>query len=86
MSWNGRTTTFSFLHAPYNSKMEIARERFLDDTRTYHLTLGLRSRTTAAHSLLSELTDDEKAQVSEAIVRALDDVERILRAKQAKKA
>ena len=66
--------------------MEIARERFLDDTRTYHLTLGLRSRTTAAHSLLSELTDDEKAQVSEAIVRALDDVERILRAKQAKKA
>lgn len=59
--------------------MEIARERFLDDSRTYHLTLGIRSRTTAAHSLLSELTDEECAQVSAAIVRALDEVERIVR-------
>lgn len=63
--------------------MEIARERFLDDTRTYHLTVGLRSRTTAAHSLLSELTDEERAQVSAAIVHALDEVERILRSKMA---
>ena len=61
--------------------MEIARERFLDDTRTYHLTVGLRSRTTAAHSLLTALTDDERAQVSAAIVHALDEVERIRRAK-----
>jgi hypothetical protein len=59
--------------------MEIARERFLDDTRTYHLSIGLRSRTTAAHSLLTALTDDERAQVSAAIVRALDEVERIVR-------
>ena len=59
--------------------MEIARERFLDDTRAYHLTVGVRSRTTAAHSLLSGLTDDERAQVSAAIVRALDEVERIVR-------
>lgn len=65
--------------------MEIARERFLDDTRTYHLTVGLRSRTTAAHSLLSDLTDDERAQVSAAIVRALDEVEKILRAKQSRR-
>ena len=61
--------------------MEIARERFLDDSRTFHLTVGLRSRTTAAHSLLSGLTDDERAQVSAAIVHALDEVERILRSK-----
>ena len=59
--------------------MEIARERFLDDSRTYHLTVGIRSRTSAAHSLLSELTDEERAQVSAAIVRALDEVERIVR-------
>ncbi len=59
--------------------MEIARERFLDDSRTYHLSAGIRSRSTAAHSLLSALTDDERAQVSAAIVRALDEVERILR-------
>ncbi len=59
--------------------MEIARERFLDDTRTYHLTVGIRSRTTQTHSLLTALTDDERAQVSAAIVRALDEVERIVR-------
>jgi len=59
--------------------MEIARERFLDDTRTYHLSVGLRSRTTAAHSLLSGLTDDERAQVSAAIVQALDEIERVVR-------
>ena len=67
------------MHAPYNSRMEIARERFLDDSRTYHLTVGIRSRTTAAHSLLSGLTDEDRAQVSAAIVRALDEVERIVR-------
>ena len=59
--------------------MEIARERFLDDSRTYHLSAGIRSRTTAAHSLLSAVTDEERAQVSAAIVRALDEVERIVR-------
>lgn len=59
--------------------MEIARERFLDDTRDVHLTAGIRSRTPAAHSLLSALTDEERAQVSAAIVRALDEVERIVR-------
>ena len=59
--------------------MEIARERFLDDTRTYHLTMGIRSRTTEAHSLLTALTTDEREQVSVAIVRALDEVERIVR-------
>jgi phage-related protein len=59
--------------------MEIARERFLDDSRTYHLSVGIRSRTTAAHSLLTALTDDERAQVSAAIVRALDEVARIVR-------
>ena len=64
---------------PYTGSMEIARERFLDDSRTYHLTVGIRSRTTAAHSLLSGLTDEERDQVSAAIVRALDEVERIVR-------
>jgi len=59
--------------------MEIARERFLDDTRTYHLSLAIRSRTTAAHSLLSSLTDEERAEVGAAIVKALDEVERIAR-------
>lgn len=59
--------------------MEISRERFLDDGRTYHLTIGVRSRTTEAHSLLSALTAEERQQVSDAIVTAMDKVERILK-------
>ena len=59
--------------------MEISRERFLDDSRTYHLTIGIRSRTTAAHSLLSSLTPDEREQVGAAIVTAMDQIEKIVR-------
>ena len=58
--------------------MEIARERFLDDSRSYHLTIGIRSRTTAAHSLLSALSPEEKEQVNAAIVNAMDQIEKII--------
>jgi peptidyl-tRNA hydrolase len=60
--------------------MEIARERFLDDSRSYHLTIGIRSRTTEAHSLLSALSAEERDQVSLAIAKAMDQVERIVKA------
>ena len=59
--------------------MEIARERFLDDTRTYHLTIGIRSRTTEAHSLLTSLSPDEREKVNAALIRALDEVDAIVR-------
>jgi hypothetical protein len=59
--------------------MEISRERFLDESRSYHLTIGLRSRTTEAHSLLTALTPDEREQVSAAIVKAMDQIEKIVR-------
>lgn len=59
--------------------MEIARERFLDESRAYHLSLGVRSRTTEAHSLLSALTAEEREQVSNAIVQALNEIEKIVR-------
>ena len=59
--------------------MEISRERFLDESRSYHLTIGLRSRTTEAHSLLTALTPDERDQVSTAIVNAMDQIEKIVR-------
>ena len=59
--------------------MEIARERFLDDSRSFHLTIGVRSRTTEAHSLLSALTPDEREQVSAAMVKAMDQIEKIIR-------
>jgi peptidyl-tRNA hydrolase len=60
--------------------MEIARERFLDDSRTFHLTIGVRSRTTAAHSVLSALSPDERDQVSAAMTKAMDQIEKIVRA------
>jgi hypothetical protein len=59
--------------------MEIARERFLDDSRTYHLTIGIRSRTTEAHSLLTSLSADERAEVNAAIVAAMDRIEQVVR-------
>jgi len=59
--------------------MEIARERFLDESRAYHLTIGIRSRTTEAHSLLSALTAEERERVSNAIVQALNEIEKIVR-------
>ena len=59
--------------------MEIARDRFLDDSRIYHLSIGVRSRTTAAHSLLSSLTPEEREQVNLAIVHAMDRIEQIVR-------
>ena len=59
--------------------MEIARERFLDDTRSYHVTIGVRSRTTQAHSLLTSLTPDERERVGMAIVKAMDQIEKIVR-------
>ena len=59
--------------------MEIARERFLDESRAYHFSIGVRSRTTEAHSLLSALTAEERDRVSNAIVQALNEIEQIVR-------
>lgn len=59
--------------------MEISRERFLDDSRAFHLTIGLRSRTTEAHSLLTSLTPEDREQVNTAIVKAMDQIEKIVR-------
>jgi hypothetical protein len=59
--------------------MEISRERFLDESRSYHLTIGIRSRTTEAHSLLTALTPEEREQVSLAMVTAMDRIESIVR-------
>jgi len=58
--------------------MEIARERFLDDTRRYHLTLSLRSRTNEMHSMLGDLSADERDAVGSALVRALDEIQGLL--------
>ena len=55
--------------------MEISRERFLDDSRRYHLTLSVRSRTTEMHSLLSGLSPDQRDAVGVALARALDEIQ-----------
>ena len=59
--------------------MEIARERFLDDTKLYHVTLSVRSRTTEMHSVLSALTADERDAVSAALAKALDEIGSVVR-------
>lgn len=61
--------------------MEIARERFLDDSRQYHLTLTLRSRTTEMHSVLSALSGAERDAVGAALARALDDIQAVVAAR-----
>ena len=63
--------------------MEIALERYLDDTAQQHLTLGLRSRTNEAHSALTALDADERAAVTAALAHALDEVQRIVTARLA---
>lgn len=54
--------------------MEITVDRYLDDGKGSLVTLGLRSRTTAMHSALSALDQDQKAAVHAALTRALDDI------------
>ena len=63
--------------------MEIARERFLDESRLYHLTLSLRSRTTEMHSVLTALSTEEREAVSAALARALDDIHSVVGARLA---
>ena len=58
--------------------MEIARERFLDESRLYYLTLSLRSRTTEMHSVLTALSSNEREAVSAVLARALDDIHSIV--------
>ena len=61
--------------------MIIERERYLDDSAARLVSLGLRSRSTEMHSLLTALTSDEKTRVGDALTRALDDIAAVLRAK-----
>ena len=58
--------------------MEIARERFLDDSRRSHLTLTLRSRTPETHSLLTALNGEQRDAVALALARALDEIQQIV--------
>jgi hypothetical protein len=61
--------------------MVIERERYLDDSAARLVSIGLRSRSTEMHSLLTALTSDERARVGDALARALDDIASLLRGK-----
>jgi hypothetical protein len=54
--------------------MEIVRDRFLDDSKLYHVSLALRSRTIEMHSVLTALTADEREAVGAALARALHEI------------
>ena len=63
--------------------MEFAFDRYLGDGRDLHLTLGLRSRTTEMHSVLTALDPGERQAVAAALATALDTITGILQAKTA---
>lgn len=58
--------------------MVIERERYVDDSGELHVSLALRSRTGAMHSLLTSLTAEEQAAVGDALAGALDAIVAIL--------
>jgi hypothetical protein len=58
--------------------MVVARERFLDDSSRYRLTLELRSGTGEMHSVLSTLSDEAVERIGDVLVRALDDIAAVL--------
>ena len=61
--------------------MVIERERYLDDSAERLISVGLRSRSPEMHSLLTALTVEERTAVSDALVRALDEVAVMLKAR-----
>jgi hypothetical protein len=63
--------------------MLIERERYLDDGPDWHISIVLQSRSLRMHSLLTALTIEERAVVSDVLGRALDDVTALLRQKVA---
>ena len=66
--------------------MVIERDRYLDDSGEWLLSLALRSRSPGTHSLLSALDETERRKVSESLAHALDDIARLLAEKRAREA
>jgi hypothetical protein len=57
--------------------VEISIDRYLDDSKALFMTLGLRSRTTEMHSVLSALDTAQREAVQGALARALDEIARV---------
>ena len=58
--------------------MVISRERYLDDSSRYLVTLSLASRTLETHGWLSSLPAEVQQQVGDVLTRALDSVQHLL--------
>jgi hypothetical protein len=58
--------------------MRIARERYLDDSTRWFLTLELWTRTAEMHSAMDALSPDQRQAIGDAIVDALDRIARIV--------
>jgi hypothetical protein len=58
--------------------VEISIDRYLDDGEALFMTLGLRSRTTEMHSVLSALDPAQREAVQGALARALDDIAKVM--------
>jgi hypothetical protein len=59
--------------------MTYQRDRYLDDSRDWLVSLELRSRSGSMHSLLTSLTSEEREAVGDALARALDSIVPVLR-------
>jgi hypothetical protein len=64
--------------------MVIERDRYLEDGKEWLVSLALKSRTAAAHSLLSALNEEERSRVSASLAQALDEIVRVLADKRAR--
>jgi hypothetical protein len=58
--------------------MVLTRERYLDDSTDFHVTLQLASRTIAMHSLLTNAPPEVSERVGETLVKALDEIAAVL--------
>ena len=58
--------------------MRIARERYLDDSTRWFLTLDLWTRTAEMHSAMDALSPEQRQAIGDAIVDALDRIARIV--------
>jgi hypothetical protein len=58
--------------------MNIARDRYLDDTNDYQIRLVLQTSTQIMHSALSDASEEIREQVGTVLVRALNEVQAIL--------
>jgi hypothetical protein len=52
--------------------MRIARERYLDDSTQWFLSLELRTRTAEMHSAMDALSPEQRQAIGDVIVSALD--------------